>query len=231
MSFHHQVSAAADLHVPGVVSNSDPGAIGAGKFWIDTGVDGSPAAPVIKVRNGTDDGWVRVTVDVSGKIAASIGTTQGDILYYDGAAWVRKALGTAGQRLKSNGTDLVYFDDYYTIPYVIDGGGSAITTGLKGGIISDVAGTITKVTTLALDNLSGSIVVDIWKDTYANHPPTVADSICAAAKPTITAATKAQDSTLTGWTPSIAVGDELFFNVDSASTLTRVGVFLTVKKS
>jgi hypothetical protein len=120
---------------------------------------------------------------------------------------------------------------YMTIPFVIDGGGVVITTGLKGGLQVDVAGTIVSVTTLALDTLTGSIVVDIWKDTYANHPPTVLDTITASAKPTISSATKATDSTLTGWTTAITAGDILFFNVDSVGTFTRVLVSLKVLKS
>lgn len=116
-----------------------------------------------------------------------------------------------------------------TIAFIIDGGGSAITTGIKGDIPVDIAGAIQSVTLLA--DQSGSIVVDIWKDTYANFPPTNADSITASAKPTISSATKSQDSTLTGWTTSIAPGDILRFNVDSASTVQRVTVALKVRKS
>ena len=115
-----------------------------------------------------------------------------------------------------------------TLTFVIDGGGSAITTGIKGDIEVPFACTINQVTLLA--DQSGSIVIDIWKDTYANYPPTVADTITASAKPTISAATKSQDSTLTGWTTSITAGDILRFNVDSAATITRVTVSLRVTK-
>lgn len=115
------------------------------------------------------------------------------------------------------------------LTFIIDGGGSAITTGIKGDLQIDFACTITQVTMLA--DQSGSIVVDIWKDTYANFPATVADTITASAKPTISAATKSQDSTLTGWTTSIAAGDHLRFNVDSASTVTRVTLALKVTKT
>jgi len=115
------------------------------------------------------------------------------------------------------------------INFVIDGGGSAITTGEKGFIEIPFACTINQVTTLA--DQSGSIVVDIWKDTYANYPPTDADSITASAPPTISAATKAQDSTLTGWTTSISAGDILGYNVDSATTVTRVTVALKVTRA
>lgn len=115
------------------------------------------------------------------------------------------------------------------ISFVIDGGGAAITTGIKGDLEIPFACTINRATLLA--DQSGSIVVDIWKDTYANYPPTVADTITASAKPTISAATKSQDSTLTGWTTSIAAGDTLRFNVDSITTCTRVLVSLKVTKT
>lgn len=115
------------------------------------------------------------------------------------------------------------------IPFIIDGGGSAITTGIKGDLEIPFACTITAVRTL-LDQ-SGSIVVDIWKDTYANYPPTVADTITASAKPTVTTATKSEDATLTGWTTSVTAGSILRYNVDSITTATRALVTLTCVKS
>ena len=115
------------------------------------------------------------------------------------------------------------------LTFIIDGGGSAITTGVKGDLEIPFACTINRATVL-LDQ-SGSIVIDIWKDTYANYPPTVADTITASAKPTVSATTKAQDSTLTGWTTSIAAGDTLRFNVDSITTATRATLSLKVTKT
>jgi hypothetical protein len=116
------------------------------------------------------------------------------------------------------------------IGYAIDGGGSAITTGLLGaGLRIPFDGTIESVTLLA--DQTGSIVVDIWKDTYANYPPTDADSICASAKPTLSSADKSEDTTLTGWTKTINEGDVLFFNVDSASTVQNVTLILKVTKT
>jgi hypothetical protein len=113
-----------------------------------------------------------------------------------------------------------------TITFIIDGGGSTITTGIKGDLEIPFACTITAATLLA--DQSGSIVIDIWKDTYANYPPTDADSITSAAPPTISTATKSQDTTLTGWTTSITAGDTLRFNVDSITTCTRVTLSLKV---
>ena len=116
-----------------------------------------------------------------------------------------------------------------SLTFVIDGGGSTITTGQKGHLEIPFACTIKQVTMLA--DQSGSIVVDIWKDTYANFPPTDADSITASAPPTISSSQKSQDSTLTGWTKSISSGDILAFNVDSCATITRVTISLKVERS
>ncbi len=116
-----------------------------------------------------------------------------------------------------------------SIEYVIDGSGAVIIAGIKGYIEVPFACTITQATLLA--DVSGSIVVNIWKDTYANYPPTVADKITASAPPTIASATKSQDSTLTGWTTTINSGDILAFNVDSATTVTRVTLSLAITRT
>lgn len=115
------------------------------------------------------------------------------------------------------------------IVFVIDGGGAVIATGVKGYLPIDFACTITQATLVA--NTSGSIVIDIWKDTYANFPPLDADSITASAPPTLSAAQKSQDATLTGWTTSVSAGDVLAFNVDSASAVSKVTLTLKVTRT
>jgi len=120
-------------------------------------------------------------------------------------------------------------DETGCVTFVIDGGGSAITTGEKGHLEVPFACTITQVTLLA--DQTGSITIDIWKDTYANFPPTDADSICGGNEPAIASGQKYQDSTLTNWTTTINDGDILAFNVDSCATITRVTVALKVKIS
>jgi hypothetical protein len=112
----------------------------------------------------------------------------------------------------------------------IDGGGSVISTGVKGFVQVPFACTISKATLLSTDAsaTTGDIVIDVWKDTFANYPPTDADSITASAPPTLSSDNEVEDSTLTGWTTSISAGDILGFNVDSAATVTRVTLELTV---
>lgn len=137
---------------------------------------------------------------------------------------------TDGHVLKATGaTTFGLEEDNATITFVIDGGGAAITTGIKGDLEIPFGCVIQRATLLA--DQSGSIVIDIWKDTYANYPPTDADSITASAPPTISSATKSQDSTLTGWTTTITAGDILRFNVDSITTVQRVTLSLKVRKT
>lgn len=116
------------------------------------------------------------------------------------------------------------------VGYSIDGNGSVITTGVVGvGVTVPFNCTINSVTLLA--NATGSIVIDIWKDTYANFPPTVSDSICASAKPTISSGIKSEDTTLTGWTKTISAGDVLYFNVDSCVSITNCLLTLKVTRT
>lgn len=110
--------------------------------------------------------------------------------------------------------------------FIIDGGGATITTGEKGHVEIPFGAVIQEVRLLA--DQSGSIVVDIWKDNFANFPPAVADSITASAKPTISSATKSEDKTLIGWETGLQKGDILTFKVDSITTCKRVTVALTL---
>lgn len=156
-----------------------------------------------------------------------------------GVVGSRPAAGTAGRLYYSTDTDVLERDNgsgwdvviaqTSTLNFVIDGGGSAITTGIKGDLVVDFAATITGVTLLA--DQSGSIVVDIWRDSYANYPPTDADSITASATPTISSSTKSQDTTLTGWSTSISAGDILRFNVDSVTSIQRLTCALRIRRA
>ena len=112
------------------------------------------------------------------------------------------------------------------IEFVIGTGLATVSTGIAGWLEVPFACTITSATILA--DASGSAVVDIWKDTYANYPPTNADSITSSTPPTLSGAIKNTDPTLSGWTTSIAAGDILYFNVDSATTVKQLTVSLKV---
>lgn len=183
---------------------------------------------------------------------AGLTPTNDDFLQYKSSAWANRTISQVKTDLGLTGTNsgdqtITLTGDVtgsgtgsfaatvksnlkiHPITLTIDGAGSAITTGTKAYWSCPYDCTIQSVTMLA--DVSGSAVVDIWKDTYANYPPTDADSITASAVPTISAATKSTDATLAGWTTSISAGDILAFNVDSASTITKLTLVLGVIKT
>ncbi|HEY9464659.1 MAG TPA: hypothetical protein VIR54_16310 [Vicinamibacterales bacterium] len=88
--------------------------------------------------------------------------------------------------------------------------------------------TIRKVTVLTGGG-PGDCELDIWSDTYGNFPPTVVDSIVAAAPPVITADIKYEDSTLTGWDTAVAAGDVLVFHLDSTTTFHTIFIILELE--
>lgn len=112
----------------------------------------------------------------------------------------------------------------------LDGGGSAITTGVKLDIPFHEFGARITGWTLVADQ-SGSIVIDLWKDTYGNYPPTVADTITASAKPTLSSATKNTAASVPTWSAVVQKGQTIRVNVDSASTVTRVTLALGLVKT
>jgi hypothetical protein len=112
----------------------------------------------------------------------------------------------------------------------IDGGGSPITTGLKGYLIAPYACEIDCWGIIA--DQSGSCVIDVWKGgSPLSIPTSAAQSIAGSEKPTLTAQQINTDLTLTTWTTSLVFGDVLAFNVDSASTVERVNLQIKVLKS
>lgn len=164
----------------------------------------------------TDDGAFRRSgiskADVDNAVAATHEQNTDTILDEDGSNEI-----SAEALVKSN------------IQFIIDGGGSEITTGVKGFLEVPFDCTIEEVRLLA--DQSGSIQVDIWKDTYSNFPPTDTDSITASAVPAISSAVKSEDTSLTGWTTSVSEGDILGFNVDSVTDIERVTIIIKVKRT
>lgn len=101
---------------------------------------------------------------------------------------------------------------------IFDGGGAVLTTGVKGWIPIHFECTITEW--VLLGDLAGALVIDVWKDTMDNFPPTVADTITGGAKPTIASGSlKGNNDFLPEWSPNLLPGDVLMFNIDSISTI------------
>lgn len=154
---------------------------------------------------------------VSGLVPTVYDTTNDKLWFYN-SGWKGAPVTSSGGTLNVTGLE-----------FVIDGGGAAITTGIKGDLEVPFNCTINRATLLG--DQTGTLIVNVWKDTYANFPPTSTVKITSTTPPTISSATKAQDSTLSGWTTGITAGDILRFNVDSCVTITRGTLSLKVTKT
>jgi len=140
---------------------------------------------------------------------------------------VETALGTDPEGSDADVKTRIERNEERDLIFIIDGGGAEIAVGEHGHLHIDFKCEITQAMLLA--DQTGSIKIDIWKDSYANFPPTNADTITGANEPEIAAGVKDKDDTLTDWTKTIAAGSILAFNVDSVTTIERVTICLKVK--
>lgn len=115
---------------------------------------------------------------------------------------------------------------YDAIEFVIDGGGAEIADNVQMDLEIPFGFEVIAWTVLA--DQSGSIVIDVWKTSYASFPPTVTNEMAASNHPTITTAVKGQDAdgTLNWTTTTITAGDIVRINVDSCTTIERVTLSL-----
>jgi hypothetical protein len=116
---------------------------------------------------------------------------------WDGGAWV--AAGGGGGAAPP-----------YVVGVTVDGGGSVVTTGVKGYMAAKQTGTITAWTVMA--DQAGDVEFDVTLDTPGvTYPPTT--SIVAAAPPALSAADYGTDNTLSGWTTAVTAGQVFGFEV------------------
>lgn len=112
------------------------------------------------------------------------------------------------------------------VEFIIDGGGSAITTGVKGFIEIPFAATVASWAVMA--DQTGSIVIDILR---ANNAVPSVSMIGAGNKPTLSSA-QYNFQLPSSWTSTtLSQTDWLGFSVSSASTVTRVTALLNLAKS
>jgi hypothetical protein len=79
---------------------------------------------------------------------------------------------------------------------------------------------------------AGSCVVNIYKNTFAGWGGgSDGSSIVASAKPTLSSARTAADTTLTGWTTAVNAGDVLTFQIESISNLTNLSLQLELDEA
>jgi hypothetical protein len=203
------------------------------------------AAGAVAWRNGTDGadlllypsaadvlvfGAAGSTVPL---LSQALADAKGDLFAGSGADAVgRLAVGSNGQLLVADSAQALgvkWASQLVPVSLVIDGGGSVLATGSKGFLEVPLgsAGTIVAARLVAAQ--AGSIQVTIKKATFAGLPTTT--SIVASAPLVLSSAQKSENTTLSGWTTAIADGDWLELVVDSVTTITRVTVSLSVRRS
>lgn len=133
--------------------------------------------------------------------------------------------------LDSSGNEVLLISNEFGIGFSIGDGSAVLTVGTKLAYYIPFACTILEWTLGSVDSTSGSVQLDLWVDSHANFPPTVADTITASAKPLFSSTTKGQSSTLTGWTTAIAAGSWLYINVDSVTSIKYLAGTLKLKRT
>jgi len=103
--------------------------------------------------------------------------------------------------------------------------GFSVSVQASPATVSRTAWTIKSATIIgALNGGACSAVVDVWK-VNAGYP-TVSNTITASDLPALSSATNNVDTTLSGWTTSVSVGDVFIFNVQS-NTCDNLSVVLS----
>ena len=125
----------------------------------------------------------------------------------------------------------------HTVGITIDGGGAAITTGIKGSIQVDFAGSVIGWSIEA--DQAGSIQVEIDKHASSAPPAvpaipnTTTDKISASAPVALATAQSAAVAAagVSTWTTTVAQWDSIQFNVALATTVQRVTLYLRIQGS
>lgn len=169
---------------------------------------------------------VNTYIAASGSLSAVSDTSSIDLTKTGGTLSAAAIFGTtAGTVAQGNHSHV------RAVTYMFGDGVNQLSTGRQLRDLYIPSGMVlTPIEWTLLADPAGALVMTIWGDTYANHPPTAADILTGSAPPTIPATGfKAQSSTLTGWTSPWTGPLVLRFNVVSVATITNGS--LTIKFS
>ncbi len=207
-------------HSDVVLNNTHRSSDGSDHTFIDQDVT-SGSAPTFTADNLSDGGSnAIITTTQETNFEAAYTHSTGD--------------GSDHADVATNTSDITSLKEHTLYLPPINGGGFAITTGMKGYWVAPFACTITGVGILT--DQSSTTTVDLWKTTYANYDagathPVDGDSITAAAPIGTSAGVKNLDTTLTGWTTAVAEGDIIAINIDANDNATYVYLFFQVTRT
>jgi hypothetical protein len=154
--------------------------------------------------------------------AANLGSgaaTDGYVLTADGVG------GSAWEEPTTSGSS----GDYAGWSVIVDGAGSVIGDGIKAYFEIPFDCELVRIRVGA--DASGSADIDIWKDTFANFPPTVGDTITASTPPSLSSEQTIEDTTLDGWGTTFSEGDWIGIFVENAATITMLTIAFRVLKT
>lgn len=197
------------------------GSVGATGATGSQGIQGVTGATGAAGTNGTN-GATGAT-GATGNIAS---LTDSHILVGNGSNVPTDVAMSGGATISNTG--VVTITNKRSFGIILDGQGGVISTGGKAIVAVPCAGIITGWQVFEISDVpvSGSIVVDVWRDSYANFPPTSFDAIDGSEKITLSSQTKNQDLSLSTWTTSFSAQDEFKFNVASSTSTIKVLVII-----
>lgn len=198
--------------------------------------------------NGTN--WINATPATTLDSLTDVSITSpsaNQALLYNGSIWTNQDIAqtldgltdviitspTNNQLLRYNGSNWINATQTYQYKYTKGASwanyGAAIVAADANTVYVHipVSGTITKWILLA-DGGTGSCQLDLWKDTYNNYPPTIADSIVGSSKPNIPSSNKASDTVLNGWSPTVIAGDVIACKLESSTIFTYINFILEI---
>ena len=118
---------------------------------------------------------------------------------------------------------------FASIHVTIGSGQNVPSTGVKGFLEVPFNARVLRWTLMA--DQSGSAQIDIWKDIFANFPPTDADSIVGVGTEPYLSSEQARQDTAPDWDQmTLNTGDILAFNLDSVSTCEQLDLDIRVER-
>jgi hypothetical protein len=118
---------------------------------------------------------------------------------------------------------------YDAICFIIDGNGAVISAGASGSKVIPYNCTITGWEVIS--SASGNIVITINKSTTTSPTAPSWSAISGTEKPTLSAAARNTDISLSTWTTSVAAGNQIQVSVDSSDINGVVLIVLYLTKS
>jgi hypothetical protein len=228
-------------HINGVVGNTTAQVVGYEDVNLNPGVVVNGGNALIRGGGYNPDDSSGPRVDNAAKIEVE-GNLAGDIILTSGSSFLSDDRGNIDLKigdfsglvriLSDTATILSAVHNKVTfsanpagITKVVGASFTAPVAGSKAYVVAPFAGTI--VGWKIIGDPTGSVVIDVWKRNIL--PPTVGNTITAAAKPTVSSAAFARNAgALTGWTTAVAKDDVFVFNIDSITSMTAVSITLEI---